>query len=250
MAFPPIVAATTTRLNVLQVAQQAMGELGMTRPSTITGGDETGTQLRFLLNGLGTRLSRYPLWEQTRAEWLITTTTVQAYALPEDWLVPLAGTEWDRSGRWPLLGPKTPTEWQYLESGFGVAAPQYRYRFFNGYLNVLPAPTAGLTWVLEYLSANWLYAEGATAGTYDDPVATVVSDGDYPLIDTLMLVTGLKLMWLEAKGLDSSKAKEDFEAMMGSALANAAGAPVLTLSPMPRGIFLTEWNAPDTGYGV
>lgn len=251
MTYPAIPVATTRKRTALQIVQQAMGEIGMPRPATLSNGaDETGQQLLFLLNGLGEKLARLPLWSETRAEWLLVTTTAADYDLPADWLVPLQGTTWDRSGRWPVLGPKTPQEWQTLKSGFGIAAPQYRFRFINGQFSLFPAPAAGLTLVNEYLSANWVYglatpsATTATVGKF-----RITADTDYPLLDDLLLITGLKLAWREAKGLDASKVQEEFEDMLEAAWANSNSAPVLSLSPNPAGIFLSEWNAPDTGYG-
>ena len=74
MAYPPIILATTRKRSALAIARQAMGELGMPRPTTLTAGiDETSNQLLFLLNSLGERLSRLPLWAETRAEWSLTT---------------------------------------------------------------------------------------------------------------------------------------------------------------------------------
>lgn len=252
MAFPPIILSTTRKRSALEIARQAMGELGMPRPISLTAGlDETANQLIFLLNGLGERLSRLPLWAETRAEWSITTTTADAYDLPLDWLVPLTGTVWDRTNRWPLLGPKVPTEWQYLKSGFGVAAPQYRYRFFNGQFNIFPAPKAGLNIVQEYLSAAWLRGVNPSLITQADvPKFRITADSDIPIFDDLMLITGLKLAFREAKGLDASKVQEEFEDMLEAAWGNSVSAPVLSLTPTSSTMFLSEWNAPDTGYGV
>ena len=252
MPYPAIILATTRKRSALAIAQQAMGELGMPRPTTlVAGSDETAAQLLYLLNGLGEKLSRLPLWAETRSEWSITTTTADAYDLPNDWLVPLAGTVWDRSGRWPLLGPKVPTEWQYLKSGFGVAAPQFRYRFYNGQFNLFPAPAAGVNIVQEYLSASWVFGVSPTVATQADvPKFRISADTDIPLFDDLLLITGLKLAFREAKGLDSSKVQEEFEDMIEAAWSNSTSAPTLSLVPTPSNIFISEWNVPDTGYGV
>lgn len=252
MTYPAIVVASTRKRTALQIAQQAMGEIGMPRPTTlVSGASETGTQLLFLLNGIGEKLARLPLWSETRAEWLITTTTADSYDLPQDWLVPLVGTTWDRTGKWPLLGPKVPSEWQYLKSGFGVAAPQYRFRFMNGQFVLFPAPAAGLTLVHEYLSANWVYGLSTPTSTSADVAKPrITADSDYPLFDDLMLITALKLAFREAKGLDSSKVQEEFEDMMEAAWSNSVSAPTLSLTPIPTNIFISEWNAPDTGYGT
>lgn len=252
MSYPPVIIATTRKRTALQIVQQAMGEIGMSRPTTlVSGNDETATQLLYLLNGLGEKLCRLPLWTETRAEWLITTLAATTeYELPADWLVPLVGTTWDRTGRWPLLGPKTPTEWQYLQSGFGVAAPQYRFRFMNGRFVLFPAPAVGLTLVHEYLSANWVVGlatpSAAQAGVFK---SRITADTDYPILDELMLITGLKLAFREAKGLDASKVLEEFEQMLEAAWANSNSGSPLSLAPIPSNIFISEWNLPDTGYG-
>jgi len=252
MPYPAIIVATTRKRTALAIAQQAMGEIGMPRPTTLSAGtDETSAQLLFLLNGLGEKLARLPLWAETRAEWSFTTTTAEAYDLPADWLVPLADTVWDRSGRWPLLGPKVPTEWQYLKSGFGVAAPQFRYRFFNGQFNLHPAPAAGKVIVQEYLSAAWVFGVSPTVPAQADvPKYRITADTDIPLFDDLLLITGLKLAFREAKGLDSSKVQEEFEDMIEAAWSNSTSAPTLSLTPGTSSQFLSEWNLPDTGYGV
>lgn len=252
MTVPVITVATTPRRTVLALVQQAMGEIGMTRPTTLTAsGDETATQLLYLLNGLGEDLVRMPLWAETRSEFLITTTTATAYDLPSDWVVPLVGTSWDRTGRWPLLGPKTPTEWQYLQSGFGVAAPQYRFRFISGQFVLFPAPIAGLTLVHEYLSANWVCGLATSAATTATVYKkSVTADTDYPIIDERMLIEGLKLSFLEAKGLEATKQKDKFMRIMEQAWSHSNSAPVLSVTPMPASLFITEWNLPDTGYGT
>jgi len=251
MPYSPITVATTRKRTALQIAQQAMGEMGMPRPTTLgSSQDENARQLLFLLNGLGEKLCRLPLWSETRAEWLLTSTTATAYDLPDDWLVPLVGTTWDRTGRWPLLGPKTPTEWQYLQSGFGVAAPQYRFRFINNQFVLFPIPLAGLTLVHEYLSSNWvlgLASAGAVTATAAKP--RITQDSDYPILDELMLITGLKLAFREAKGLDASRVREEFEDMLEAAWSNSISAGPLSLAPIPSNIFISEWNLPDTGYG-
>jgi hypothetical protein len=252
MAYPPIVVATTRRRNALQIVQQAMGEIGMPRPTTLAAGaDETANQLLFLLNGLGERLARLPLWEATRAEWVITTTTATAYDLPEDWLVPLADTAWDRTGRWPLIGPKTPSEWQVLQSsGFGSAPTATRFRFFNGQFNLSEAPVAGQTYVYEYLSASWVIGLATVAATQADVRKYRISaDTDYPLLDEQMLITGLKLAFREAKGMDSSKVQEEFEDMLEAAWANAISAKTLSLAADPQPAFLSLANIADSDYG-
>lgn len=245
----PSINTSTTQLRTAKVLMNtALGELGMPQTNSVLSQDKTTIQVLYLMNALGENLSKFPLWADLRQEFLITTTTADAYDLPVDWGVPLNGTAWDRTGRWPLLGPKTPTEWQYLKSGFGVAAPQYRWRLFNRQFNLFPAPIAGLTIVEEYLSSNWVVGGSTTIINTGKP--RVTADTDYILLDERMFIEGIKLAFLEAKGLDSSKALQTFTDMLEAAWADSNAAPVLNLGPLPANIFITEWNAPDTGYGT
>jgi hypothetical protein len=245
----PIDPTTTGRRTALQLLNAVQAELALTQSGSVGATDTETVQLVALMNALGEDLSRLPLWAETREVWTITTTTAEQYALPSDWLVPLNGTSWDRTGRWPLLGPKTPVEWQYLQSGFGVAAPQYRYRFYGGYFNLFPAPVADLTIVHEYLSASWVLGVSGT-GLADTGKRRISDDTDYPLLDERMLIEGTKLRFLEEKGLDTNRSQEKFENMLEAAWANSNAAPVLSYAPLPANIFITEWNAPDTGYGT
>lgn len=239
--------ATTQKRTALELMNQMLAQLGLPRTNSILSQDETTVQLLSLINSLGSALAKFPLWAETRAEYIITTTTAEEYDLPPDWLVPLAGTSWDRTGRWPLLGPKTPSEWQYLKSGFGVAAPQYRFRFMGLKFYLFPAPAAGHEIVHEYLSSNWVLGLNGAVADIGKPRITL--DSDYILLDEELFIAGGKLTFLEAKGLESSKVFRTFSDMLEAAWANSTSAPVLSLAPIPTNIFITEWNAPDTGYG-
>lgn len=244
--MPTIDPATTLKRTAVQLMNQVLGELGLPQTSSINATDDTTRQMLALMNGLGDDLCRVPLWEDLREEWLFTTTTAAAYDLPVDWGVPLADTQWDRSGRWPLRGPQTPAGWQYLKSGFGVAAPQYRYRYFNRQLNLHPAPQAGVQLALEYLSLGWALAAGSPATNRQRGFQ---ADGDYSLIDDRVMVQGTKLVWLEAKGLESTKARKRFEAMLEAAWGNSVGGGTIALDAGRDNFFITDRNIPDTGYG-
>ena len=247
--MPAISTSSAYKDNALALVNKVLGELGLPQSPSVVSTDATTVQVLALMNGLGDDLARLPLWEDLRVEWDITTTTADAYDLPEDWGVPLADTQWDRSGRWPLRGPRTPSEWQYLKSGFGVAAPQYRYRLFNRQFNLHPAPQAGLTLVMEYLSQGWALTTGANPAIANVRQKGLRGDGDYSLIDDRVMIQGTKLRFLEAKGLESTKARKQFEMMLEAAWGASTGAAAIPLDGGRDTFFLTDRNIPDTGYG-
>lgn len=251
MSIPAITVATTTRRTALACIQAAMAEIGMPRPQSIEDTfDETAIQLLALYNALGETLSLFPFFEELASTWTVTTTTSETYDLPADWGTPVSGTAWDRSGRWPLLGPTTASNWQFLQSGFGVAAPQYRFRYLNGQFVLFPAPIAGLTLAQEYISRHWVLGLGADPLIADVGKLRVTLDTDYGILDERMMIEGLKLGFQEAKGLDSTLQYNKWSMMMEAAWANSKGAPDLNLAPFIGSQFLSEYNIPDTGFGV
>jgi hypothetical protein len=250
VATPPITVATTELRTALALMNTVLGEIGMPLTNSIVAQDQTSVQLLYLMNGLGENLSKFPFWPDLRQEFLITTTVATAYDLPNDWGVSLNGTTWDRSGRWPLIGPKTPTEWQYLQSGFGLAAPQYRWRYFGRQFHLFPVPSVDLTIVQEYLSTHWAVGVTAPGTIADTGKPRITLDTDYILLDERMFIEGAKLAFLEAKGLDSSKAFRTFTDMLEAAWGNANAAPVLSLAPVSENWLLSTNNIPDTGYGT
>lgn len=250
MPISSITVSTTLRRTALECIQAAMGELGMSRPSTLEDtNDETAIQLLYLFNALGENLSRFPFFEELNQTFTITTTTATAYPLPEDWGTPINGTNWDRSGRWPLLGPKTASEWQTLQAGFPVSGPRFRFRYYNGQFNLYPAPSAGLTLTQEYISRYWVLGIGSTAGIADAGKVRVSLNTDYCVLDERMMIEGLKLAFLEVKGLDSSLQSRRWDSMMEAAWASSKGASILSLSNCSEDGLLSENNIPDGDYG-
>lgn len=247
--MPTINPATTQKRTALTLINTALGEIGMSQISSVLATDDTAVQAVYLANGLGSRIALLPFWSELVETFLWTSVLDQTtYDLPLDWGVPTNGTAWDRSSRWPLIGPTPPVQWQVLQSGFGVAAPQYRFRFINYQLVLFPAPPAGLTQVHEYLSTGWaLGLVGATA-TLRKP--RITADTDYVLFKEEMFITGLKAAWLQAKGLNSVGAVEEFTRMMEASWAASAGAPILSFAPDPGNFFVTLANVPDTNFGV
>lgn len=246
--MPSIPLATTQLRPALQLLNAVQGEIGLPLSASILSVDQSTVQLVYLMNALGSALAKFPLWPDLRTEWSITTTTDADYDLPVDWSVPLNGTTWDRSSQWPLIGPKTPTEWQLLKSGIGVAAPRYRFRFYGRQFHLHPAPVADLTIVQEYLSSNWVLGTNGSVANLGKPRISL--DNDYILIDERLFIEGVKLSFLEAKGLDSSKAFRNFTDLLEAAWANTNAAPTLSLAPTSSSIFISEYNIPETGYGV
>lgn len=162
-----------------------------------------------------------------------------AYPLPSDWLKQIPQTEWDRTNRWPMLGPKSPQEWQSFKSGIVYAGPRERFRIQGGAFQVNPPPPNGLTFAFEYISSAWVLNAG---GTYQQ---SFTADTDTCVFDDSLMVVGLKMRWLRAKGLDFSVEIQEFNTLLTTLKAQDKSAPKLSLSPFGGTVLLGYDNVQD-----
>jgi len=249
--------------SVLWVVQQASAEMGLPRPlEAVSSQDTTTQQLVALLNAAGNEMvNGYP-WEQLTKEFIITTAEGQAeYDLPSDWSYFTDQTQWDRTNHWPLLGPKTAQEWQWLKGGLLSSGPRLRYRVLGGKFNIFPTPspqntpsgnsnTTGVfapwTLAMEYVSRNWL-ASTVEANTFYDYAQ---DDTNVLLVDPWLMVKFLKMKYWEAKGLNTTAYSKDFLGMWESRIGKNKGAPMLTLAPRARTMLIGINNIPDGSWQV
>lgn len=246
---------------VLWVIQQASLEMGLPKPlEAVSATDTTTQQLVALLNAAGNEMvNGYP-WEQLTKEFLITTVDGQSeYTMPSDWSYFLDQTQWDRTNHWPLLGPKTAQEWQWLKGGLLSSGPRLRYRVLGGKFQLFPTPNAQNTptngsdgafvpWTLamEYVSDTWL-ASATEANTFYN---FAQDDTNLLLVDPWIMVKFIKMKYWEAKGLDTTAYSKDFIGMWESRIGKNKGAPMLTLAPRARTMLIGINNIPDGSWNV
>lgn len=300
-------------MNLLQIVQQAYGELGLS-PSpqaVMSSTDPQVLQMLALLQRHGRDLCRQYDWERLDKEYLITTVAFDltgdvvngsavitnipdtsgitpafqvagngiapfaqilsvdsptqvtmnqvaqisgtgvaltfaqtAYPLPSDWLKQIPQTEWDRTNRWPMLGPKSPQEWQSFKSGIVYAGPRERFRIQGNAFNVNPPPPNGLTFAFEYISNAWVYSASGSAQTQFQ------ADTDSSIFDDSLLVAGLKLRWKQAKGFDYSFDAMEYGNLLDQIKAQDKSSPKLSLAPVQGSIYLSPANLPDGSWQV
>ncbi len=162
-----------------------------------------------------------------------------SYPLPSDWLKQVPQTEWDRTNRWPLMGPKSPQEWQSYKSGVVYAGPRERFRIQLNAIQISPPPPNALTFAYEYISSNWVVSSTGTGKDY------FTADTDSCVFDDSLMVAGLKLRWMQAKGLDYQFNAAEYSALLNACTAQNKSAPKLSLAPVYGDILLSEWNVQD-----
>jgi hypothetical protein len=246
--------------DVKWIVQQAMMEMGLPKPPVVvTSPDATVQQMVALLNRAGNDMVIGFPWEQLIREWVLETQDgVGAYQMPADWSYFIDQTQWDRTNHWPLLGPKTAQEWQWLKGGLLSSGPRIRYRVVSGKFELWPVPSAINTpspgdagfvpWTLamEYVADTWLQ-DAAVANTF---YAECKSDTDIILLDPWVLTAYLKLKYWEAKGLDTGAYQNDFLQTWNSRIGKSKGAPMLTLAPRARTMLIGINNIPDGSWNV
>jgi hypothetical protein len=161
------------------------------------------------------------------------------YDLPADWQRQIPQTEWDRTNRWPLMGPQSAQDWQSFKSGIVYAGPRERFRIQQGQIYVNPPPPNGLIFAFEYISNGWVESStGVRKSSYTENTDTSI----YP--DSL-LITGLKTQWKAAKGIDASFDLSEFKSILELNKAQDKSAPKLSLSPFGGTVLLSDYNLPD-----
>lgn len=170
------------------------------------------------------------------------------FALPSDFSNMVDQTGWNRTNRLPVGGPVDGQVWQYLKGRQQGVVFNVLFRTTAGLLRIYPDtdPPAGYAITFEYQSNSWVSVAGGTVPTTNAPTA----NSDVIYFDRLMMVRKLKLLWLRAKGFDTSYAKEEYEDTFEE-VANADGsAPTLNLGgPGVWDPLIGAQNVPPSGFG-
>ena len=162
----------------LEVCQTAAVEMGIAAPVAIYANpDLTAQQLGALYNVTGEMLVKRRLWRELFRETTVTAVAGQAtYPLPSDFARPISQTEWDTVNRWPMIGPETPQQWQWLKSGILSTGPRERFRLVGNTLEVWPVPGAGIpvpiTFSYYYVSKWWVIDQSAQRKPKAPTIAT------------------------------------------------------------------------------
>lgn len=161
------------------------------------------------------------------------------YNLPSDWHREIPQTEWDRTNRWPLMGPQSPQDWQSFKSGVVYAGPRQRFRILGNTYTINPPPPNGLLFSFEYISKNWVLSNAGVGQ------ATIQADTDTFLFSDSILVTGLKTQWKTVKGLDGSFDLSEFRTLLELSKSQDKSAKKLSLSPYGGEVLLSTMSIAD-----
>lgn len=314
---------------LLQIIQQAQGELGLPQATFVIGNTDPATaQLLVLLQGLTTEMRRMHRWTNCQWEAIIevspalaltgsigansnvvtgiqpnttglspwtfqcqfpgiptparivsvnssssitlslVSTTAQSgvtflaaqdtYSIPTDFDFFTNRTMWDRTNRWELLGPDSPQQDQWHQSGVVPTGPRRRHRklgaFSSGQWRLWPAPyeiASNLQLVFEYSSTNCVAVGGnfgVPASSYYQPANFTfnwTTDTDQPILDDDLLIKGLIWKYWEAKGFNYINKKNDWIGYVDAMWARDGARPTLNLVKRVNPIFISPANVAD-----
>lgn len=164
------------------------------------------------------------------------------YALPADWRKQINQTEWDRTDRWPLIGPDNSQAWQAFKSGILPSGPRLRFRIADGCLELNPAPANNITLAFEYISDAYVRS---MSGVYQ---TEFMADTDTTIFDPSLLILGLIVKFKQAKGLDVTFELGEFNALLNKAKAQDVPGQVVSLSGRRGTGLLTNANIQDGNF--
>ena len=230
------------RATALDIVASVAEGLGLVKPSDIfTTTDNNVIQLRTLFNNAGQELEKAFNWQYLQKEYTFQTVASQAeYDLPSDYSRMVSDSQWDRTDRWPMIGPKNSVEWQALKGSNFVSGPRYRWRIWGDKIHIYPTPGADVaTIAFEYMSNGWLKK---VDNSYVDKAS---ANDDLCLHDSLLMNSFLKFQFLDTKGLDATSARDEYLRIYNLITGHDGAASILCMDRSRRGQLLSTGNVPE-----
>lgn len=217
--------------------------------------DPNFQSFRYLLNSCGQELVQEFDWNiSIRTHKFVTQVgDTGVYDLPADFSYMIDQTGWQQGApgaAYPLLGPASAQWWSFLAATEIYSVSIYAwFRIKEGKFNLWPQPPpVGIPIAYEYVSRAWVKA-GDAADEYRD---TVQIPSDLVLYEPILIVKKLKLAWLQAKGFDSQKAEDEYQAALEAWKGKDQSAPRLNINGAGIGFRFIDGiiNVPETGFGT
>ena len=217
----------------------------------LTDDNKVFTQLRYLMNSAAEELIDMCAWTELQKEHTITTAATDdgSYTLPSDFKYMIPQTGWERNNNNEMLGPLSPQDWSYLKGrdlSSDTIYASFRLKQREYFIFPNDPVVANLKIVFEYMSDNWL--QNATQATtfYNE----IQAGSNICMLPKTLMIKFLKCKYLEAKGFDSTRAREDFAVNYISVTGNDGSAAIVSAGGERGFPYLNVYrNVSDTGYG-
>jgi hypothetical protein len=236
--------------NANKIMNRVAVEVGLTQSNdAFADPDQSFQQMGGLLNSAGQEMAEIWGWELLRKTWTITTTQDDIdqgfFDFPDDYGSMIDQTAWDPLNNVPIAGPMSPQQWSFItQRGIATNTIYPVFMLAQDALQMYPFPTdVGRQYSFGYLARGWVEGTGIT----DE----VVAGSNIVLYKPIMMIKFLKVKWQEAKGLDASASRLEFDNVLQSELGKDTGAPKLHAGARGQGHqYLNGYTSvPDSFYG-
>lgn len=220
-------------LSVLEICQEALEEIGVDPPSSLTAGGDLGAQLLAIANSTGRDIAKRGDWQALRTEGTFTTaateTQVSSIVTSYPYLRRIVdNTMFNRTQQKRVIGPMSPQAWQRLKSD--AATPATNVWYLRGNAILFPGtPTASESCYFEYIDKRW--CSNSTGATLQEKFA---ADSDIPRLDDYAFVLGVRWRFLQKKGLEYGEVFREYEDWIAERLGSDKPHETLSMNPHQR----------------
>lgn len=235
---------------LIQIINEFLSRTGLPSTNSAIGSpDQQVTQIVSLANEICEDLTERNTWEQLQQETVFTTITgtdqgsITSIA-PNGFLYILNQTIFDRTLRLPVYGPLSPEQWQQYQA-IPLTGPLYQFRIRGGRLLYNPPAAVGHVCAFEYASDACNL--NPNTGLFNK---WFTSDQDQFLLDTRLLMAGLRWKWKAEKGLGYAEDFATYEGLVANAKGRDGSKPTLSMDSSVHnirpGIMVPSgsWNLP------
>lgn len=214
-------------LNILQIGQEAVSRMGLTKPTALIGSkDQTAIHILSLLKEEVKSLGRKISWQVLQREASLTTVAAQDQGAITT-LIPNLGfiindTIWNRTLKRPVFGPLSP-QLQAQNKAFFQSGPWNQFYIREGHLWFYPQPVAGQSVYVQYVSK----AVGKSYAGVEINAFTL--DTDIPYLDDEALILGVKSRFRAAKGFDNTADIAEYTNCINDLIGRDASKPILSM---------------------
>lgn len=232
-------------MSLLGIVQAVSKRVGLTAPtSAISNTNPTVVQMLALVEEVVNDIAQLHDWQKLVKEANFASVAAISQGalstLAPGFKLILNDTIWDRTANLPILGPLSPSVWQFRKAMQG-ASSFHNYRIQGNELLIYPTMTAAHDMYFEFkTNYDWISAAGVEQNA-------ALLDTDIPQVDNELVKLGLQWRWKGEKGLDNLEDRERFQIYLEKAVARDGGKAVLTMDDgnsrmASPGIFVPESN--------
>ena len=218
-------------MSLLDIVANVAAEVGVDEPATvINNGDPNIVRLLALAQRSGSLIAKRHDWSAlfNQHTWISTAAEAQPDAFPSDFSrMNYMSDIWNETINLRYIGPSNIKDWQWLKHGAAAGASGVigYWRIIGGQLNLFPAPTAGQTLALEYITSKWAKDSGGTPTTS----GRFEADTDEPRVPSELVELDIIWRWNKRHGLDYAEDMSDFERELERASSRDRGMNVVTV---------------------